>query len=119
MNMPPLEMCIERHRRQAALVLQLDDQLGGWHGLSWADFVLLDALDAAGGLAPTADLARTLSMPGSRLLLQLLPLEKVGLLARRRGADGLRQLALSSNGQRQCREARETAARVCEKMLET
>lgn len=117
MRTSPLQICLDQHRRQAVLSFKLDDELGILHGMSWADFVLLNTLDAAGHPLSTADLAQQLSIPRSRLLLQLLPLEKIGLVARAPGADGVSRVCLRPNGQRQVHEARETASRLCEEFL--
>jgi MarR family transcriptional regulator, organic hydroperoxide resistance regulator len=118
MSNSPLQICLDRHHRQAALSSKLDDELGILHGISWTDFVLLNALDGAGGAPSTADLAQKLSIPRSRLLLQLIPLEKIGLIARSLGTDGVRRVSLRPNGQRQMCEAQATAARLCEEILE-
>jgi MarR family transcriptional regulator, organic hydroperoxide resistance regulator len=118
MSTSPLQICLDRYHRQAALSFKLDDELGILHGISWTDFVLLDALHAAGGALSTADLAQKLSVPRSRLLLQLIPLEKIGLITRSLGANGIRCVSLRPNGQRQICEAQETAARLCEEFLE-
>lgn len=118
MSSSPLQICLERHHRQAALGFKLDDELGLLHGISWIDFVLLSVLDEAGGALPTTDLAQKLSVLRSRLLLQLIPLEKIGLIERSLGADGVRRVALRPNGRRQTGEARATAARLCEEFLE-
>jgi hypothetical protein len=72
MNEEALQACVDRHLEHAAMVFMLDDELGTHHGLSWADFVLLTVLDAAGGAAPATELARTLRTPASLLLLRLL-----------------------------------------------
>ncbi|HZX26652.1 MAG TPA: hypothetical protein VFF16_06270 [Telluria sp.] len=101
-----LERYLDQHRQLAALCQVMDDDLGLHHGLSWSDFVLLDTLEAAGGALPPAALAQKLNVSRSRLLLQLLPLEKIGLLTR--------AVALRPNGRRQLREARDTATRLCE-----
>ena len=52
MSEEALQACIRRHLTHAAEVFILDDELGTHHGLSWADFMLLTVLDAAGGAAP-------------------------------------------------------------------
>ena len=113
MSEEALQACVDRHLKHAAMVFVLDDELGTHHGLSWADFVLLAMLDAAGGAAPAMELARTLRMPASHLLLRLLPLEKTGLVERAAGGDGKRRVTLRPPGRRLLREARETAANVC------
>lgn len=114
--MSPLDMCLEQHRKQAALCFAMDDELGIRHGMSWEDFVLLDALESNGGALPSAALAQQLSVPRSRLLLRLMPLEKIGLITRSVEHDGVRWVSLRPNGRRQVSEARETAARICKEI---
>jgi DNA-binding MarR family transcriptional regulator len=113
MSEEALQSCVDRHLEHAAMVFMLDNELGTHHGLSWSDFVLLTVLDAAGGAAPTTNLARTLRKPASQLLLQLLPLEKTGLVVRGQDGDGERRVMLRPQGGRILREARETAANAC------
>jgi len=110
MSAEALKACVDRHLEHAALVHVLDDELGTHHGLSWADFVLLTVLDAAGGAAPATELARTLCTPASHLLLRLLPLEKTGLVERAPNRDGQRRVTLRTQGRRLLYEARQTAA---------
>lgn len=113
MSAEALQACVDRHLAHAALVFMLDDELGTHHGLSWADFVLLTTLDAAGGAAPAMELARTLCMPASHFLLRLLPLEKTGLVERAADGDGKRCVSLRPQGRRLLLEARDTAADAC------
>ena len=113
MSEKALQACVDRHLEHAALVFVLDDKLGTHHGLSWADFVLLTMLDAAGGAAPATELARTLRTPASHLLLRLLPLEKTRLVERAADRDGKRRITLRPQGRRLLHEARETAANAC------
>lgn len=108
-----LQDCMNRHLAHAAMVCRLDDELGTHHGLSWADFVLLTALDAASEAAPAKELARTLCMPASRLLLQLLPLEKIGLLERAADRNDKPRVKLRPQGRRLLSEARDTAENAC------
>jgi DNA-binding MarR family transcriptional regulator len=108
-----LKACIDRHLAHEAMVYRLDDELGTHHGLSWADFVLLSALDAAVEATPAQVLARTLCMPASRLLLQLLPLEKIGLVERAADSNGKRRVQLRPQGRRLLRDARQTAENAC------
>jgi len=110
MSEQALQTCVERHLAHAAWVARLDDELGTHHGLSWADFVLLAVIDAAGGAAPATALARSLHVSPCQLLRSLLPLEKTGLVERAAGNDGGRQVALRPPGRRLLSEARETAA---------
>lgn len=113
LNEDALQACVDRHLEHAARVFVLDDELGTHHGLSWADFVLLTMLDAAGGAARVSQLACTLRTPASRLVQRLLPLEKIGLVERAGDGDGKRQITLRPQGRRLLNEARETAATAC------
>lgn len=113
MSEEALQACVDRHLEHAALVFVLDDALGTHHGLSWADFVLLTVLDAAGGAAPATELARSVRTPASRLLQRLLPLEKIGLVERVADGDGKRRIMLRPQGRRLLHEARDTAANAC------
>ena len=109
-----LERQLNRHLDHAALSFQLDGQLvGDHHGLSWSDFVLLSVLDgAAGGTKSSRELAARLGLTPSRLVLQLLPLEKTGLVARDAPAAGS-SVTLRPSGRRVLGEARDTAEAVC------
>jgi DNA-binding MarR family transcriptional regulator len=108
-----LDRHLSRHLAQAPFRLRLDEALGTQHGLSWADFVLLAVLDDAVDALSTPALAARLGVTPSRLVLQLLPLEKTGLVAREAGAGGHRRVALRPGGRRLVHEARDTAAVVC------
>lgn len=108
MNVDLLRERIAQHRAHARMIASLDEALAGHHGIAWADLVLLDLLDAAGGRMPSDRAARDLGLTPSRLLLQVLPLEKLGLVARAR-AGGERELALAAPGSRLLREAGYTA----------
>ena len=113
MSEDALQACLDRHLRHAAVVFVLDDELGTHHGLSWADFVLLSVLDAAGGAASVRELARSLGTPASQLLMRLLPLAKTGLVERTTGSDGTRRISLRPPGLCLLKEARDTAAHAC------
>jgi len=113
MSAEALQACMDRHLNHATMVYRLDDELGTHHGLSWADFVLLTALDAATEATPARELACTLCMPASQLLLRLLPLEKIGLVERVADSDGKRRVKLRPQGRRLLHEARETAENAC------
>ena len=117
MSAGALQTFVDRHLEHASMVFLLDDKLGTHHGLSWADFVLLSVLDAAGGAASATALARTLCTPASHLLLRLLPLEKTGLVERAADAEGKRRVMLRPQGRRRLHEARDTAASLCEPLF--
>ena len=82
MSEAALQACVDRHLEHAALVFMLDDELGTHHGLSWADFVLLTVLDAAGGAAPArpATAARGAGHGRARLR-ALMPLRRPCIVA--------------------------------------
>ena len=117
MSISPLQICLNQHLSQAMLSLRLDNELGIFHGMAWTDFVLLNILDEASGALTASNLAQILCVPQSRLLVQLLPLEKTGLVVRDHSADGVRHVCLRPNGKKLICEARETAARLCEEFL--
>lgn len=114
MNSAPLQSFLRTEQDRAAAAFVLDEELGTHHGLSWADFVLLHALD--GQPLPQPELATRLGLRGSRLLMQIRPLEKLGLLSRSADA-GRTVVALRPAGHRVLREARETAAVVCARVV--
>ena len=83
-----LAQCLHISALHARIRFALDDVLGTYHGLSYADYRLLRAL-AQCGESPMAmaDLAPCLGVPLSAVVRQILPLEKTGLV-QRQGADG-------------------------------
>jgi DNA-binding MarR family transcriptional regulator len=107
-----LDLCRAIHAAQCSLQLKLDEELGTLHGIGWNQFNLLAALDDAGGSLPLLDLPRPLGLPRSGVVRMLLPLEKVGLVAREAVAHE-RRVRLCSGGRRVLHEARETAAGIC------
>jgi DNA-binding MarR family transcriptional regulator len=104
-----LSHTLAQHRQLARLAQRLDDALGLHHGLSWSDFLLLDALHDAGGRLSTAHAAAATGRSPAGLLRQVLPMEKIGLVQRDRAGCGAPQLVLAAGGARRLREARETA----------
>jgi DNA-binding MarR family transcriptional regulator len=117
MNTSALQACLDREHAQALANFALDDALGTYHGLAWADFVLLQHVgDAPDGMSE-AELARRLGVMRSRLLMRTRPLEKLGWLQRMEG--GAHRLALLPSGRRLMAEAQETANAVCEKLART
>lgn len=113
MSSGDLHAFLQRERAHAAASFRLDEELGTHHGLSWADFVLLEALaDAPAGMAD-GELATRLGLLRSQFLRRVRPLEKVGLVTRTPDDRGRPLVALSASGRRSLREARETAEMVC------
>jgi len=78
-----LEFCLRLARAHAAIVRRLDTALGGHHGLSFGDFMLLQNLARApGGRLRRVDLADRQGLTASGVTRTLLPLEKTGWVAR-------------------------------------
>ena len=78
-----LAFCLRLNRAYAVLTRRLDNALSGVHGLSFGDFMVLYYL----GHAPQqrlrrTDLAERLGLTVSGATRTLLPLEKIGLIAR-------------------------------------
>jgi hypothetical protein len=72
-----LEFTLRLARAQATLVRRLDQVLGGYHGISFNDFMLLHYLNRApGGRLRRVDLAERLALTASGVTRSLLPLEK-------------------------------------------
>lgn len=108
-----LQARIDRHHEHARATRDLDEELGTLHGIGWPDFVLLDALASAAAAVAAADVAHQLGLSSSRLLLQVLPMEKLGLVRRGMRPDGKRSIELLAAGQRLLTQTRETAAAMC------
>jgi DNA-binding MarR family transcriptional regulator len=78
-----LEFCLRLARAHATIIRRLDTVLGGHHGLSFSDFMLLQSLaNAPGGRLRRVDLADRLGLTASGVTRTLLPLEKTGWVAR-------------------------------------
>lgn len=114
MSQAALNARLEGERLRAAAAFRLDDELGTHHGMSWADFVLLHALDDAAGPMAANELAARLGMLRSHLLVRVRPLEKLGLVSRPGDVPARRTVVLTAAGRRLLGEARETAAAVCD-----
>jgi DNA-binding MarR family transcriptional regulator len=81
MSNPDIDSCLGFHLAYAKLRLQLDEELGLYHGIDFDDFALLHWL-ASGGGGPIAleEAAAGLAISRSALLRRLRPLEKIGLI---------------------------------------
>ena len=78
-----LDFCLRLARAHAAIIRRLDTVLGGHHGLSFGDFMLLHHLSKApGGRLRRVDLADRQGLTASGVTRTLLPMEKTGLVAR-------------------------------------
>ncbi|MGV7211336.1 MarR family winged helix-turn-helix transcriptional regulator [Oxalobacteraceae bacterium A2-2] len=99
---PSLEFTLRLARAQATLVRRLDQVLGGYHGISFNDFMLLYYLNRApGGRLRRVDLAERLALTASGVTRSLLPLEKIGLVERQQDPRDARvgYAAITATGQ--------------------
>lgn len=82
-----LDFCLRLARAQALIVRRFDSILGNLHGLSFGDYQLLYHLQRApGGRLRRIDLAERLALTASGITRSLIPLEKIGLVARQADA---------------------------------
>jgi DNA-binding MarR family transcriptional regulator len=99
---PSLEFTLRLARAQATLLRRLDQVLGGYHGISFNDFMLLYYLNRApGGRLRRVDLAERLALTASGVTRSLLPLEKIGLVERQQDPRDARvgYAAITATGQ--------------------
>ena len=78
-----MDFCLRLARANALLVRRFDSMLGTYHGISFADFQILDHLrQAPDGKLRRVDLAERVGLSASGVTRALLPLEKIGLVTR-------------------------------------
>lgn len=77
------DLCLRLARAYATLIRRFDSGLGSHHGISFGDYQVLAHLSRApGGRLRRVDLAERLGLTASGVTRTLLPLEKIGLVAR-------------------------------------
>jgi DNA-binding MarR family transcriptional regulator len=116
----PLEFCLSLAKVHARLARRFDGRLGSWHGISFADFILLLQLSRApGSRLRRVDLATELGLTGSAVTRALIPLEKIGLVRREPDPRDARvgYAVLSRSGQRVVREALESAEMISQEAI--
>ena len=117
---PSLEFCVSLAKVHARLARRFDGRLGSWHGISFADFILLLQLSRApGSRLRRVDLATELGLTGSAVTRALIPLEKIGLVRREPDPRDARvgYAVLSRSGQRVVREALESAEMISQEAI--
>jgi len=115
-----LEFCLSLAKVHARLARRFDGRLGSWHGISFADFILLLQLSRApGSRLRRVDLATELGLTGSAVTRALIPLEKIGLVRREPDPRDARvgYAVLSRSGQRVVREALESAEMISQEAI--
>ena len=115
MSNATVNRCLTIHRAYAKLRLQLDEELGIFHGIDFDDFALLHALASTEGPTSLASLAAELGISRSVLLRRLRPLEKIGLVVYH-GDVTDRRIALRTAGLSLIKTAHETVGSVCAKL---
>ncbi len=115
MSNATVKRCLTIHRAYAKLRLQLDEELGIFHGLDFDDFALLHALASTDDPTSLASLAAELGISRSVLLRRLRPLEKIGLVVYH-GDVTVRLIALRTAGLSLIKTAHETVGSVCAKL---
>lgn len=116
-----LDFCLLLRRACARIELSVEERLGDFHGLDFADFGLLHGLAAAPeGVVVMEDFAQALGIKLSSLTRKMVQLEKVGLAQRGNGrsGDGPRCASLSSAGKRLLQESETTARAACSALVE-
>jgi DNA-binding MarR family transcriptional regulator len=102
-------------RAHAFLESRFAAELGGVHGLSLNELLLLMHLEhAAGGRLRRVDLAERLHLSQSSITRMVAPMEKIGLVARDTDARDARvgYVLLTATGRRRVREAAKTLSRM-------
>jgi DNA-binding MarR family transcriptional regulator len=121
MNSPSLNVVLRLIRAQSHLQNRFAAALGGVHGLSLNELMLLMHLDqAAGGRLRRVDLAERLEMSQSGVTRMLAPMEKVGWVARAEDVrDGrVSYVELRRAGRRLAQQAAKTLAAQAESLFE-
>ena len=112
MSTPKIDLLLAFHRAFAKLRLQIDEDLGIYHGIDFDDFALLHALASADVPTSLASLAADLGVSRSGMLRRLRPLEKIGLVVFQ-GAVTNRRIELRTAGLCLIQTAHETVGGVC------
>ncbi|GGO32027.1 MarR family winged helix-turn-helix transcriptional regulator [Deinococcus humi] len=115
-----LRFCLNLNRATAVLTRHIDNRLGALHGLSLNDLTVLQYLHLAPhGKARRSDLAAHLGLTASAVTRLLLPLEKIGLVARLPDARDARvgYAALTSAGGDLLKVALESAVQTSEDLV--
>jgi DNA-binding MarR family transcriptional regulator len=118
----PFDLVVRLAGARAAVVRQLDEELGEGHGLSFDDFLLLLHLDAAaGGRLRRADLAARMRRSTLAVARALGPLERIGLVAHEPNPDDPRaaEALLTPAGRQIVADARLTAEGTCRRLFAT
>src|SRR5712692_5146751 len=115
-----LEVCLGLARAQAVVRRRFEAELGAVHGIAFGELVLMWELgEADGGRLARMELARRLGTSASGVTRQVLPLERVGLVAREPDFVDIRggSVALTDAGRQRLAEALATAEHIAGELL--
>ena len=115
-----LEVCLGLARAHAVLRRRFEAELGAVHGIAFGELVLMWELGQAdGGRLARMELARRLGTTASGVTRQVLPLERVGLVAREPDFTDIRggSVALTDAGRERLAEALATAEHIARELL--
>ena len=118
---PSLAFCLRLARAYAVLTRRLDNGLSSLHGISFSDFMVLYHLQhAPGERLRRVDLAERLGLTASGVTRTLLPLEKLGLVARQPDPRDARVgfASITDAGQRLLANALISAESLCEEAIQ-
>ncbi|MDQ2872409.1 MAG: MarR family transcriptional regulator [Candidatus Eremiobacteraeota bacterium] len=110
-----LALAVGISRADAWLRRLMDAQLGAVHGLGYTDFLVLAEISSVvGQRMRSVDLAKRLMLTPSGVTRALIPLEKIGLIARRAHDRDARAayVSLTPAGHKRLAEALPTAERI-------
>lgn len=101
---------------------RMDGRLGAFHGLSFVDLAVLTAVQSSpSGQIRRVDLAEQLGLTQSAVTRILIPLEKIGLVKRRRDPNDARVgfTSITATGRRVLDDATATAEELAQELLLT
>ena len=100
---------------------RMDGRLGAFHGLSFVDLaVLTEVQQSPSGVIRRVDLAEKLGLTQSAVTRILIPLEKIGLVKRRRDPNDARVgfTSITATGKKVLEEAMITAEELAQELLQ-
>jgi DNA-binding MarR family transcriptional regulator len=112
---PSLDLCIHLYRAQSVLLRKFT-----FHGLGFSDFIILFHLnEATEGRMRRVDLADCLGVTASAVTRTLLPMEKIGLIAREPDARDARvaYASITPAGKQLLADALVTAERISDELI--
>ena len=100
---------------------RMDGRLGAFHGLSFVDLAVLTEVEQSpSGVIRRVDLAERLGLTQSAVTRILIPLEKIGLVKRRRDPNDARVgfTSITATGKKVLEDARATAEELAKDLLQ-